>query len=291
MVNFKIALASYSFHGLIGSGRLNLLGYLELLASRYGVRQADIWTGLLPVEALETDNLKQIRRFMDDRDLELSNLCVDGPFLWHDDPAVREEHRKVMLRYLDAAEILGARTVRIDFGGSDQPMPDEAFEGIVRLYKEYCRICFDRGMRIGPENHWGWDRNPVYLRQVRDAVDHPAYGHLLHIRNWPDGEADALLDTCLPILMHTHFAADAIGWTKPLIRRIAETGYQGAYSVEHHSGCHELERTEWQLGVLRSIMAELKDEGIEKPSSQSYIAEIMRVGPPPDLEVVAMGEE
>ena len=54
-MHFPVALASYSFHGLIGTGQLNLLGYLELLASRYDVRFADIWTGLLPADALEPE--------------------------------------------------------------------------------------------------------------------------------------------------------------------------------------------------------------------------------------------
>ena len=61
-MTFPIALASYSFHGLQEAGDLNLMTYLELLYSRYQVRNADIWTGLLPPAALETDYLKKIRR-------------------------------------------------------------------------------------------------------------------------------------------------------------------------------------------------------------------------------------
>ena len=129
-MTFPIALASYSFHGLHKAGDLNLLAYLELLYARYHVANADIWTGLLPPAALEADYLKKIRRFMDDRQLTLANLCVDGPVLWDDDPDKRAANRLTMLRYIEAAGILGARTIRIDFGGNDGPMSDESLASI-----------------------------------------------------------------------------------------------------------------------------------------------------------------
>jgi sugar phosphate isomerase/epimerase len=281
-MTFPVALASYSFHGLHESGDLNLLAYLELLYARYHVANADIWTGLLPPAALETDYLKKIRRFMDDRQLTLANLCVDGPVLWVDDPDKREVNRRTMLRYIEAASILGARTIRIDFGGHDGPMGDEPLEVITDLYREYCGICHRLGMIIGPENHWGWDRLPENLARVREAVNHPAYGHLLHIGNWPEGQGEQMLETVLPILMHTHFPADSITWVKPLLRRIAQTGYQGAYSVEHHSARHELARVQWQLGILRGHIAELEQEGLENPAEESFFAKIIRQ-PAPEI--------
>lgn len=275
-MTFPIALASYSFHGLHKAGDLNLLAYLELLYARYHVANAGIWTGLLPPAALEADYLKKIRRFMDDRQLTLANLCVDGPVLWDDDPDKRAANRLTMLRYIEAAGILGARTIRIDFGGNDGPMSDESLEVIAGLYREYCAICQEQGMRIGPENHWGWDRLPENLARVRKAVNHPTYGHLLHVGNWPEGQGEQMLETVLPILMHTHFPADSITWVKPLIRRIALTGYHGAYSVEHHSAQHELERVQWQLGILRGHIAELELEGLENPAEESFFEQIIR---------------
>ena len=279
-MTFPVALASYSFHGLQAAGDLNLMTYLELLYSRYHVRNADIWTGLLPPDTLESGYLKKIRRFMDDRQISLANLCVDGPILWVDDPDKRAANRLTMLRYIEAAGILGARTVRIDFGGNASPMGDEPLDVIAGLYREYCAICQDQGMIIGPENHWGWDRLPENLIRVRDAVNHPAYGHLLHVGNWPDGQAERMLETVLPILMHTHFPADMITWSKPLLRRIALTGYKGAYSVEHHSAVNELERAQWQLGILRGHIAELENEGLEQPASESYFEKIVQRTPP-----------
>lgn len=259
MNHFPISLASYSFHGALEKKQIDIFSYLRLLKYRYAVSYADIWSGFLP--CLEEDFIREIRRTMDRYDLSLANLCVDGPCLWMDDPEERAQHKDQMLRYIGVANSLGAKTVRIDFGGSDdKPMTDEAFEYIVNTYREYCGICWDLGMKIGPENHWGWDKSVEYLRKVKEAVDHPAYGHLFHLTGFRDGEVEEGTKLAVSYAMHTHIPANSVPEAKKLMRMLQESGYQGTYSVEHHSGEHEFERVEWQLGAIRSLIEELKDE-------------------------------
>ena len=117
MKDMKIAVASYSFHGAMYADQCDVFNYLNLLKYRYGVNNADIWTGYLPT--LEDDFILKIRAAMDREGIELANLCVDGPHLWMDDPEVRAEHKKQMLEYIQVANKLGAKSVRIDFGGPE----------------------------------------------------------------------------------------------------------------------------------------------------------------------------
>ena len=262
MKNLKISIASYSFHGALAEGRTNVFAYLEAIKYRYRVDWADIWTGYLPT--LDETFLRAVRRNMDDREIGLANLCVDGPHLWVDDPDGRAAHKKSMLEYIKAAEILGAKSIRIDFGGSEgYTMPDEAFEYIVNTFREYCAICANTGMKIGPENHWGWDRVPEYLVKVRDAVDNPYYGHLFHFGNFFGDKREEGFAAVLPYLMHTHIHFDSVfpanggkSLAEEYIPVIAASGYKGTYSVEHHSGQLEFERVESQLGRIRAIIAE-----------------------------------
>ena len=139
----------------------------------------------------------------------------------------------------------------------------------MKTYKEYCGICYDLGMKIGPENHWGWDRVPEYLEKVKNAVDHPAYGHLYHLRNFYDepekGEALAI-----SYAMHTHIHAGSMPYAKDVIRRLALSGYEGVYSAEHHSGKLECERVEWQIATVRGLIAELQEEGLENEAAPAY---------------------
>ena len=266
--------ASYSFHGLLEKGECDVFRYLDMLRFRYHVRYADIWTGFLP--SVDDGFIAKVREALDRNELTLANLCVDGPHVWVDDPDGRVEHRKKMLDIIYAASKLGARTIRVDFGGTDgHTMPPEAFEYIVKTYREYAALCGDLGMKIGPENHWGWDRVPEYLEAVKNAVDSPAYGHLYHLRNFYDeperGEA-----LCISYAMHTHIHADSMPYAKDVIRRLYNEGYEGVYSVEHHSGRLEPERVDWQLATVRGLIAELNDEGFEDAAKPSFFEGVYR---------------
>ena len=86
----KISIASYSFHGLLAEGKMDLFGYLEACRFRYHVQAADIWNGMFA--STEDDFLKKMKEGLEERQMELANLCVDGPHIWEDDPAVREQH-------------------------------------------------------------------------------------------------------------------------------------------------------------------------------------------------------
>ncbi len=271
MQKLNIAVASYSFHGLLGQGKCDIFGYLNLLKYRYRAAYADIWSGFLPT--LDEDFIAKVRDELDRKELTLANLCVDGPHLWMDDQETREAHKKQMLAYIRAAEKLGAKTIRIDFGGNNDPMPEEAFEYIVNTYKEYCAICYDLGMKIGPENHWGWDRVPENLEKVKNAVDHPAYGHLYHFRGF-NGDVARGEEIAISYAMHTHIHAHSMPYAKEVIRKLANTGYQGVYSVEHHSGQLECERVDWQIATVRGLIAELNAEGYDKEAETSYFNQV-----------------
>lgn len=255
-MTLPVAVASYSFHGKLGEGKCDVFNYLNLLKYRYYVRYADIWTGFLPT--LDAGFIKKVREELDRNDLTLANLCVDGPHLWVDDADEREAHRRQMLDYIEAAKALGAKTIRIDFGGTNgHTMSDEAFEYIVERYREYCNICGEYGMRIGPENHWGWDRVPEYLEKVKNAVDSPVYGHLYHFRNFFD-EPERGEKLAISYAMHTHIHADSVSYAKDVISALRDSGYKGAYSVEHHSGELEYERVDWQLATIKGYITEIE---------------------------------
>ncbi|NLG24315.1 MAG: sugar phosphate isomerase/epimerase [Clostridiales bacterium] len=267
-MRFPISLASYSFHAMRAQKTIDVFGYLEATASRYRNGYADIWSGML--DSIEPAYIATVRREMDRRDLKLANLCVDGPCLWADDADRREANRKDMLAYIECANALGAATIRIDFGGRTGEMTEQGFDYIVARYREYCDRCHDLGMKIGPENHWGWDKRFENLKKVQDAVDHPAYGLLLHLNYQDYDDFDRQCQPVLSSVMHAHVPANSIAFVKDMLRQLGNAGYAGALSVEHHSGAHELERVEWQLGALRCLLAELADEDSAQPARPDY---------------------
>lgn len=253
----NISIASYSFHGMFNEGRVDIFGYLESLKYRYHVRGADIWNIMLA--SYDEDYLRKIRSSMDEKELHLANLCVDGAHVWEEDPELREKHYQNGLQNLRAAEILGAQTVRIDMGGRELGMTEEQFEYTVNIYKEYARRAEEGGYKVGPENHWGTSRDPENIRKLVEAVGSPAFGILLHLENW-DADKENGDKLCAKYAFHTHFAAWVLPNYEEKIRHLMDAGYTGHYSVEHHSGLNEYVEVEWQLANIRRILTKLKQE-------------------------------
>ena len=257
----KIAISSYSFHGLSSEGRMDVFGFLETCKYRYGVDAVEIWNGTMGRNTDE-DFLRKVRDSLDDREMVVANLCVDGPHVWVDDPAEREAHYQEALRYLKAAEILGARALRIDMGGSGNSQTDEQFDYVVKRYREYARRAADNGYRVGPETHWGPSLTPAVQKKVHDAIDHPGYGILLHVGHWEGGpEAEKIGDPMASAFAaHTHIDARITATClEEKIRMLYAAGYQGYLGLEHHTAKNEYWEVGWQLAELRRTAVRLRE--------------------------------
>jgi sugar phosphate isomerase/epimerase len=243
-----LSIASYSFHGLFEQGKIDLFGYLESVRYRYHLDTADVWNGMIPT--LEPAFLQKFKEGLDQRGLGLANLCVDGPHIWDDDPSVRDQHHANAIEFLQAAQFLGARTIRIDAGGQGERFSDEQFDLIVRRYREYAQIAYDNGFKVGPENHWGPEVDPATMARICQAVDHPGFGVLLHLRANP---GDAVI---APWAMHTHISYDIVmNHLEESVRMLKEKNYQGCWSVEHHSGNNEYPEVAVQLARLQAVLS------------------------------------
>ena len=261
----KVSISSYSFHGLLKEGRMDVFGFLESCKYRYGVDAVEIWNGTLGARMGE-EYLRAIRRALDERNLTLANLCVDGAHLWEDEPDAREKNYRSALAYLEAGELLGARSVRIDMGGKGTELTEEQFDYIVARYKEYARRASDGGYRVGPETHWGPSLTVDVQKKVHEAVDDPAYGVLLHVGHWHGGDAEANVGDAMVSTwaMHTHIDARiTAACLEEKLRVLLGAGYAGWFGVEHHTGQNEYREVEWQLAELRRALWRLNLEAQE----------------------------
>jgi sugar phosphate isomerase/epimerase len=243
----NISIASYSFHGLLKESAIDLFGYLESCRYRYHLDTADIWNGMMA--STEDDYLKKVRTALDDRGLTLVNLCVDGAHIWEDDPQVREVHYQKALANLHAAEVLGAKTIRIDAGVRADSFTAEQFDWIVRRYREYAQRAYDHGYRVGPENHWGAEMVPENMKAICQAVDHPGFGVLLHFKGI---QGDALM---APWAMHTHISWDITErCLEESMSMLRNSGYTSCWGVEHHSAKNEYNQVSIQLARVQSVV-------------------------------------
>ena len=249
----KISIISYAFYGLHNAGKMDVFGYLESVKYRYGLDAADLWNGTLA--STDPDYLKKVKDALDERELSLACLAVDGAHIWEPDPDARERNYQNALAHLRAAEILGAKTVRIDMGGRSSDMTEEQFDWVVRRYREYARRAHDNGYKVGPETHFGPSLVPENMKRVYEAVASPAYGILLHIGHWVDGKVEEGDRLVAPWTIHTHVAWNIV--TTCLAAKMAmlrDAGYQGYWGVEHHTGQNEYTEVAVQVAMVRDVL-------------------------------------
>ena len=252
----RVSVLSYSFRGLLAEGKLDVFGYLEACRYRYGLDAADIWNGFLV--STEPDYLRKVREALDERELVLADLCVDKAHVWDDDPQVRAGNQVNALAHLRAAVALGARFVRIDAGSRREQWSDAEFDFIVGRYREYAQFAHDHGFRMGAENHWGPEKSWPNLKRLYEAVAHPAFGISCHIGGWAgtETEVDEADRLVAPWVCHTHFPkAITEGNLDAKMGQLRAAGYQGYYSVEHHSAQHEYAEVAIQLARVRSVLS------------------------------------
>lgn len=258
----KVSVLSYSFRGLLAAGKMDLFGYLESCKYRYSLRAADIWNGFLA--STDEDYLKKVKDALDERELELADLCVDKAHVWDDDPQLREQNHRNALAHLRAADILGARFVRVDAGSRRETWSDEEFDHIVVRYREYAQWASDGGFRVGAENHWGPEKSWPNLKRLYTAVDHPGFGISCHIGGWAgtDEEKDEADRLVAPWVCHTHFPWNITeGSLEEKMANLRHAGYEGYYSVEHHSAADEYEEVALQLARVRTVLSRWRSEG------------------------------
>jgi len=255
----QVAIMSYAFCGLQQAGLMDAFGFLESVRYRYGLHACELWNGTLA--SIDEDYLKKVRAALDERELTLACLSVDGAHVWDPDPAVRERHYQNAVAHLHAAEVLGAQSVRIDFGGQSAEMSEEQFDLTVSRFREYAQRAYDHGYRVGPETHWGPALVPENMKRVHDAVASPAYGIMLHVGHWVEGRADEGDRLVAPWTFHTHFDwRITTSCLQEKMEILRDAGYTGYYCVEHHSGKNEYSEVGVQAAMISNVLAHWRED-------------------------------
>ncbi len=268
----NLSVMSFSHYKLVMDETIDLYGYLEMVRYRFGLSVADVWNRMLVPQPqgdiwariladADAAYLGKVKRALAERGLTLANIAVDGANLWDDDPGVRAQNRHNALVHLRVAAMLGAQTLRIDTGGSKSSFEwtNEQFDWIVRLYREYANIAASEGLRVGPENHGGAEVIPAMLMRLCQAVDHPAFGVLLHFKRWKGEQADQGDTMIAPWVMHTHVSnAVTPDELYDKMTALRNTGYNGCWSVE----CPTTRMTELEIWLARmkDVLARWEEE-------------------------------
>lgn len=266
----KLSIGGYSFNNTFLAGKMDVFGYLESVKYRYHLSTVDLYNGFFVDKSTDIWRLadeaylRKIREALDEKQMTVVNIAIDTAALWDPDENKRELQYQNALQHLHAAAILGAKTVRIDTGGSysNDPngdfykMNEEQFEHIVTRYQEYCQIAADYGFMIGPENHMGPSLNPHFLKQIAEAVNHPNFGVLHHVDRWKvDPElGDSII---APWACHVHFGANTLANEQrsvQIARMLLDAGFDGYWAIEHNAPDNQYAEVEWTLAAMKKVL-------------------------------------
>jgi len=259
----RVSVFSYSFHGLLRAGMMDIFHFFETCKYRYGLNTADLWNGMFS----QTDDkyIDKVHSALEDRQLVVPNIAADFAHIM---PAGRDDPEKLIAlqnRYMQIAKRLGIGFLRFDAGphmlnGRKEidGWTNQEFDYIVKRYKELASIAYDNGFKAGAEVHGGPTSCFVHMEKLIKAVDHPGFGICLHFGGWQGTYEENLAaeKAVAKYVCHTH-----IPWNvcedPNLPKRLAilrDVGYTGYYSVEHHSGQNEYNLVEAQLSKVRAVL-------------------------------------
>jgi len=254
---------SYSFHGLVRAGMMDIFHFFETCRYRYGLDAADLWNGMFT--GTDDDFIDKVYSALEDRQLVVPNIAVDGAHIMHagdDSPA---ELRAKQDRYMQIAKRLGVGFVRFDAGpymlngrNDADGWTNQEFDFIVKRYKELAQFAYDNGFKVGAENHWGPEAYWKSMEKLIKAVDHPGFGICMHFGGWRGTAEENLAaeKAAAKYVAHTHIPWDCCE-DPQLPNRLSvlrDAGYQGYYSVEQHSGQNEYNLVQAQLGRVTAVL-------------------------------------
>jgi sugar phosphate isomerase/epimerase len=251
----KFSICSYSFHRLLEAGKQDVFRYITD-SKELGAAELDIWNAhLAPIcgrdEAIKASGdpasaaltaeelayLDRVKAAAESAGMPVACVAVDGGHIYEETAQARAMNRAVAYRYLDVAERLKARQIRLDAGGTAD-LPDEMFAIIIEGYHDLIARARAKGIELVMENHWGSSNVPENVVRILEAVD--GLGLLFDTNNWAAGTQERGWALCAPYARATHiktFEFDEAGNEPSVdlpraINLLCDAGYDGVWGIE-----------------------------------------------------------
>lgn len=252
----NFAVASYSFHGLLNIGAIDIFGYLETVRYRYGLNTADIWNGY--IKSYDDHFSKTLKQGLDERGLTVVNLCCDWAHPWDDDPDIRSKNEDIAWKCLELAEVIGAKTIRMDAGVREDHFSDEQLDYVAHKFRAYCRRAASFGAKMCTENHWGATRSLEDLKKLIAAVNEKNFGLLLHLGNWQTEDPAQRDRNDLEMIshaVHMHIDFQHSAEADRVLLPLQQKGYSGCWTIESHLSTNEYANVAYQLANVRRVIS------------------------------------
>jgi sugar phosphate isomerase/epimerase len=171
------------------------------------------------------------------------------------DPAKRKAGIEVAKKWLDGAQMLGAKSMRVNCGGPRiAPAPITGSRGYATndLLEQYLTCCIEsfkemadygamRGVRLTMENHWGITADPINIRIIVEEVNHPFCEASPDFGNWE--QKYHVYHGLNALAPYAHTTCHAKYWDRwedidvqRNVRIMLNNGFNGVFALEYEAG-------------------------------------------------------
>ncbi len=258
-------------------GEITMLDFPQFTRDAFpGVTHMDIYSGLFGDVADDTmydrgqfdPSTPSARKWLDTlaaktaaAGTKVQHISNNAPTnLAEADATLRKAGVAIGKKWLDAAAVLGAKSVRMNspraLGPSIRPPAavDQAtgypkndlivpyLQNAIESYKEMADYGGDRGIRVTFENHWGLAADPMNIRIMLDEINHPYCEASPDFCNW---EHEYYLFHGLKALApYSHTNVHAKYWDRwgekndvqRGVRIMLAGGFKGTFALEYEAG-------------------------------------------------------
>lgn len=180
----KLGLSTYSLHGQLSSGAMNVLDVIDFAAD-HGAAHVEI----VPLSYNLTEQpelIEQIVKRTSERGIDISNYAIGANFLTDNDEAYEKEIQRVMDE-VNIAHQLGVKLMRHDVASSPDVSIQHFNQQLDRLASA-CRRIADHansyGITTSVENHGFFIQHADRVQTLVQAVNRPNYKTTLDIGNF-----------------------------------------------------------------------------------------------------------
>ncbi|TAK26388.1 MAG: sugar phosphate isomerase/epimerase [Chloroflexota bacterium] len=283
-MTYRLAVSSYSFDrfgaGPEGKEAPTVFQMIDRCAA-LGVEGIEILG--FHLRDLSERDLLDLKAHAFRRGVEIVSISANHNFVVPD-PADREREIDIVARWIDAAHILGAPSVRAFGGrwttleweqfmaaqGHEPPRTgytdDDGFGWSIEAFKIVCYYAGRKGITVAVENHWGLTGRASGVMRIVDGTQSRWLGVALDTGNFPfvpDMYAEMALLAPRAVMVHAKtYVGGGMYYTvdvdyRRVARLLVDAGYRGYVSIEHEGKALPEEGIATAVANLRSAFANL----------------------------------
>ena len=269
---FALSLAAYSFRDFFKdashrrdkkpdpSQAIDMFQFIDYCAE-HGCAGAEVTSYYFP-ESVTDEYLLKLKRHAFLRGVEISGTSVGNTFTF---PAGEQREREIKLvkRWIDHAQTIGAPHLRVFAGEVKGTSKDEAKKLCLEALEECGEYAGSKGVMLGIENHGGIVAEAETLLEIIQTVKSPWIGINLDTANFHTKDPYADLAKCAPhavnVQMKTEVRAQG-GRTEPadlrrLFQILRDASYQGYIVLEYEAAEDPWQAVPRTLEQMKKSMA------------------------------------